>query len=240
MKNGLAGRLAMPWVQGIWGAMRSMLPIAAPLLFSAVLVQDRDVFLRAGRLLVLCTAVVMAAQVRMAFVRPASLQIRKTRAFGAHGQPLIDAAGLLVFLVYVVGWLTFLPLDAARLHLLTEPPPWATALGLLSAVLGCALGQRAIWDNAFASPAVKKHEGQLVVSSGAYGAIRHPLYAGNVLLFAGTALWIGSLAGLLGVAVILAFTFARIVVEERHLRESLPGYSAYTRTVRARLIPFVF
>jgi len=230
----------MPWVRGVWSGMRSMLPIAAPLLVSAALVRDRgEVALRTVVLVVLCTAVVTAAQVMMALARPASLAIRQTRALGAQGQPIIDTIGLAVFLAYVIGWLAFLPLDAARLHLLPEPPRWAAALGLLVAGLGCALGRRAIWDNAFAAPAVQKQPGQTVVSTGAYAVIRHPLYTGNLLLFAGGSLWIGSLAGLLGVVVILAFTVARILVEERLLRETLPGYAAYTRTVRARLIPFV-
>jgi protein-S-isoprenylcysteine O-methyltransferase Ste14 len=53
------------------------------------------------------------------------------------------------------------------------------------------------------------------------------------------SLWVGSVAGLLGVAVILAATLARIWIEERHLRAELPGYAAYMRAVPARLIPFI-
>ena len=64
---------------------------------------------------------------------------------------------------------------------------------------------------------MQKHSDQTVVNTGLYGVVRHPLYTGNLLFFAGIALWIGSLAGLLGVAVIFAATVARIFVEERHL-----------------------
>lgn len=230
----------MPWVRVVWGAMRSMLPMAAPLFVSAALTHNADVIFRTALLISLCMSVVTASQVAMALARPASLAIRKSRALGAQGQPLIDTVGLVVFLTYLIGWLAFLPLDAARLHLLPEPPLWAAALGLACGVLGCALGQRALWDNAFASPAVRKHAGQKVVSTGVYGFVRHPLYAANLLFFAGSSLWIGSLAGSLGIVVILGFTTARIVVEERHLRGTLPGYSAYMQTVRARLVPFLF
>jgi protein-S-isoprenylcysteine O-methyltransferase Ste14 len=38
----------------------------------------------------------------------------------------------------------------------------------------------------------------------------------------------------------LAFLVARIEVEERTLRETLPGYGDYTRRVRHRLVPFVW
>lgn len=217
-----------------------MLPIAAPLLASALLTQnDPVVTLRAVLLVVLCMAIVTAARVMMAIARPASLEIRKARVLRAQGQPLVDTIGLFVFLTYLIGWLGFLPLDAGRLHLLPAPPLWATVLGLVFALLGCLIGQRALWDNSFASPAVQKHADQTVVSTGAYGVVRHPLYTGNLLLFAGMALWVGSLAGLLGVLVIFTFTLARVLIEERHLRDALPGYSAYTRAVRSRLIPFV-
>jgi len=230
----------MRWLHGVLGGVRAILPIAAPLLASALLIQnDPAVTFRAVFLVVLCMAVVTAAKVTMAIARPASLEIRRTRALGAPGQPLVDTIGLFVFLTYLIGWLGFLPLDAGRLHLLPAPPLWATVLGLVFALLGCLIGQRALWDNSFASPAVQKHAGQTVVSTGVYGVVRHPLYSGNLLVFTGMALWVGSVAGLLGVMVIFTFTLARVLIEERHLRDSLPGYAAYARAVRSRLIPFV-
>jgi protein-S-isoprenylcysteine O-methyltransferase Ste14 len=229
----------MRLVDGVWAAARSILPIGIPLVATALLVSDSAVTLRTVSVVALCFVVVTTAQVGMAFARPASLEIRKKPAVAAHGQPLADTIGLVVFLAYLIGWFAFLPADAARLHLLPPLPPWAQVLGLMSVLLGCALGQLALWQNAFASPAVQAHTGQTVVSTGAYGVVRHPLYTGNLLLFAGLALWIGSLAGLLGVAVILVATIGRILVEERHLRTELPGYAAYTQTVRARLIPYV-
>lgn len=230
----------MRWARGVLAATRAMAPIAVPLMGSAAAFDRRgDVAVRATLLIGLCSVGVFAAQVAMAYGRPASLEIRKQPGVGAKGQPLIDALGLVAFLAYLIGWLAFLPLDAARLHLLTPPVPWIGAMGLLLALLGCALGQWALWDNAFASPAVQTHAGQEVIRTGAYRLVRHPLYAGNLFLFAGMALWIGSLAGFLGVGIILLFSLARILVEERHLRESLPGYGDYTRAVRGRVIPFL-
>ena len=226
--------------RGAWAAVLSMLPIAAPLLAATVLTPGgRPIVVRVLILIALCTSLVTVAKVRMAFARPASLEIRRKRPVAAENQPLIDSIGLVAFLAYLLGWLAFLPVDAVRLHLLPPPPRWAENLGLLAALVGCAIGQIALWQNEFAAPAVQKQLDQTVVSTGLYGVVRHPLYTGNLLFFAGIALWIGSLAGLLGVAVIFAATVARIFVEERHLRENLPGYAAYTRSVRSRLIPFV-
>lgn len=230
----------MRLVNGLWGGLRSFLPIGTPLVATALLIpNDGAVTQRTIAVAVLSLVIVTASQVAMAFARPASLEIRKNPAVAAQGQPLVDMIGLVAFLAYLIGWLAFVPADAASLHLLPPPPLWAQVLGLSAAMLGCALGQLALWQNAFASPAVQTHAGQSVVSTGAYGVVRHPLYAANLLFFAGLSLWIGSLAGLLGVVVILAATLARIRIEERQLRAELPGYAAYTRTVRARLIPFV-
>jgi protein-S-isoprenylcysteine O-methyltransferase Ste14 len=54
------------------------------------------------------------------------------------------------------------------------------------------------------------------------------------------ALALGSTAGAL-LAIVPALTFAaRVVVEERLLREMLPSYEDYTKRVRWRLVPFVW
>jgi protein-S-isoprenylcysteine O-methyltransferase Ste14 len=99
----------------------------------------------------------------------------------------------------------------------------------------------AVAQNRYAAPTVQDQSGlgQEVVDTGLYGLIRHPLYAGNLLSWAGASLWLGSTAALLGVLGLVLFTVARIAVEEAELRRTLPGYEAYARRVRARLIPFL-
>lgn len=107
---------------------------------------------------------------------------------------------------------------------------------------GLAISYAAVWQNAFATPTVHDQtaDGQRVVDTGVYAFIRHPLYAGNLVTFSGLALWLGSYAALTGVAVMLAFTLARIMLlEEPHLLRALPDYADYAKRVRARLIPFL-
>jgi protein-S-isoprenylcysteine O-methyltransferase Ste14 len=77
----------------------------------------------------------------------------------------------------------------------------------------------------------------VVIDTGVYAVIRHPLYAANLLLFGGLALWLGSWAAFAGLAVLLVATIGRIAIEEAHLRASLPGYADYARRVRGRLVP---
>ena len=78
-----------------------------------------------------------------------------------------------------------------------------------------------------------------MVDTGVYRLIRHPIYAGNLLICGGMALWLGSYAALAGVSVLLVATVGRIVIEEAHLRANLPGYGDYAKRVRGRLIPFL-
>jgi protein-S-isoprenylcysteine O-methyltransferase Ste14 len=77
-----------------------------------------------------------------------------------------------------------------------------------------------------------------IVTAGPYKLIRHPIYAGAMLI-----LW-GSVAGhasFVNAGIGLAatfFTLGKIVHEERLLRSSLPGYEQYARSTKA-VIPFV-
>jgi hypothetical protein len=49
-------------------------------------------------------------------------------------------------------------------------------------------------ENSFAAPVVKvqTERGHRVVSSGPYAVVRHPMYSGGVVFFAGAALLLGS------------------------------------------------
>jgi protein-S-isoprenylcysteine O-methyltransferase Ste14 len=57
--------------------------------------------------------------------------------------------------------------------------------------------------------------------------------------FIGLSLWLESYASMLVLLLAFACLVARIRVEERTLRETLPGYAAYVERVRHRLVPFV-
>lgn len=80
--------------------------------------------------------------------------------------------------------------------------------------------------------------GDSVVRRGPYRLIRHPMYSAALLM-----VWSGIVPGngwwpvLLGVAV-TGFVVARIVFEERLLRERYRDYDDYARTTKA-LIPYI-
>ena len=101
---------------------------------------------------------------------------------------------------------------------------------------------RAFHDNTFLSPLVRiqVERKQHVVSTGVYRFVRHPMYLGALLLFAGTPLLLGSFAGLAIAAALAIFLGLRIVGEERLLDDELEGYTDYRRKVRYRLIPLIW
>ncbi|MET0271738.1 MAG: isoprenylcysteine carboxylmethyltransferase family protein [Phenylobacterium sp.] len=177
----------------------------------------------------------------LAALRPASFDVRMQGlvARKAKKQPLIDAVGGVIFTLYLAAWMAFIPLDVFWLRLLPAPPPPVAALGAAVSMTGVAIAFLAVAQNQFAAPTVQSEADQTVIDTGLYGVIRHPLYTGNLLSFAGMAVWLGSYAALAGVVGIALFTVARMAVEEAYLRENLPGYVDYARRVRSRLIPYV-
>jgi len=156
------------------------------------------------------------------------------------GQPLADKIVLTLFLVSFYGLLVFISLDVFHLHLMGAPGPLGSALGLALVVTGWWIAYLALRENAFAATVVKHPEQQTVVDTGAYGVVRHPLYAGGILILVGMPLWLESSAGALLALVPIGTIVLRALLEERFLRQELTGYEAYTRRVRYRLVPFLF
>ena len=97
-------------------------------------------------------------------------------------------------------------------------------------------------ENSFAAPVVKlqAERAQRVISTGPYAYVRHPMYSGMMLFFAGLPLALDSWWGLAMAPLFLALFAVRIGIEERTLREGLPGYIDYAARVRYRLVPGVW
>ena len=95
-------------------------------------------------------------------------------------------------------------------------------------------------ENSFSSATIEIADDHKVVSTGPYAWVRHPMYAGAVLMLLGMPVALGSWWG---VAVLLAMLPAfvwRMFDEEKLLTENLPGYAEYRQRVRFRLIPGVW
>ena len=159
-----------------------------------------------------------------------------------QGQPPADKIVVLLLIATFVGVIVFIPLDVFRLHLLGKPGTFVSSVGLVLFVAGWWIMALALKENAFAAPVVKHQEErhQTVIDTGVYGLVRHPMYAGAVLLLVGMPLWLESYAATLLASVPIGTLAVRILIEEQFLRRELQGYDAYTQRVRYRLIPFLW
>jgi protein-S-isoprenylcysteine O-methyltransferase Ste14 len=123
---------------------------------------------------------------------------------------------------------------------------WSRAPAAVS-VIGDALvmlSWLAMWrvfrENTFGAATIKLMEGQTLIDTGPYALVRHPMYAGAVLLFVGIPLALGSYWGALCFVALAPFGVWRIRNEEALLANGLPRYADYLRRVRWRLLPGVW
>jgi protein-S-isoprenylcysteine O-methyltransferase Ste14 len=84
---------------------------------------------------------------------------------------------------------------------------------------------------------IQEDRGHEVVSTGPYGFVRHPGYLSGILWMSSIPLVLGSLYAFFPVMVYAAMMTLRTSLEDRTLREELPGYIEYSEKVRYRLIP---
>ena len=116
-------------------------------------------------------------------------------------------------------------------------PTSVVLLGDLLVVLGFAMMYRVFRENTFAAATVTVEADQRVIATGPYARVRHPMYAGALLLFLGTPLALGSWWGLAVFIPSVAVLVARLRDEEQFLLRNLDGYGDYCSRVRFRLVP---
>jgi protein-S-isoprenylcysteine O-methyltransferase Ste14 len=114
------------------------------------------------------------------------------------------------------------------------------SLGII--LSGYALGSYALVENRYFSGMVRIQydRDHKVVTTGPYRWIRHPGYAGAILTYLATPAFLDSIWSILPVAVLTAVLMIRTFLEDRALRDELPGYRDYARSVRFRLLPGVW
>jgi protein-S-isoprenylcysteine O-methyltransferase Ste14 len=123
---------------------------------------------------------------------------------------------------------------------------WSSA-PFYAAVAGDALTVLAFYivflvykENTFTSATIEIAQDQGVISTGPYAIVRHPMYAGGLLIFVGTPFALGSYWGFLPFIAMLPALLWRLFAEEKFLAKNLPGYLEYCAKVRWRMIPGLF
>ena len=151
-----------------------------------------------------------------------------------RGQQLVQALASLAFLaVFVVAGLDH---RAGWSHV----PVTAVIAGEVLVAAGLGVVFLVFRANTFTSAIVEVEDSQQLVSTGPYAAVRHPMYAGALLLMLGVPPATGSWLAWLVVPLLAAAIVWRLLDEEKLLVEQLAGYEAYRAKVRYRLVPHVW
>ena len=95
-------------------------------------------------------------------------------------------------------------------------------------------------ENTFTSATIELAPDHKVISTGPYALVRHPMYAGALVMLVGIPIALGSWWGLLVIVAMTPALIWRMFDEENFLARNLPGYAEYQRRVRYRLIPQVW
>ena len=114
--------------------------------------------------------------------------------------------------------------------------------GFVLFVLGAVLVTWAMIVNRYFEPTVRIQEdrGHEVVSTGPYGFVRHPGYLSGIVWMMSIPLILGSLYAFVPLTLYATLVIVRTYLEDKTLREELPGYAEYAERVRFRLIPWIW
>ncbi|MGH7730350.1 MAG: methyltransferase family protein [Candidatus Eiseniibacteriota bacterium] len=159
-----------------------------------------------------------------------------------RGQAGEDPARLLAIRLVCLALFVFALLDVGRLHWSDRVPAPLQAASLAVFAIAFAWELWAVSANRFFVPVIRvqRERGHTVVSSGPYAIVRHPGYAGMVLLGPVGALALGSWWGLVPGLALSGLFLARAAHEDRFLMASLEGYADYAARVRFRILPGVW
>jgi protein-S-isoprenylcysteine O-methyltransferase Ste14 len=95
-------------------------------------------------------------------------------------------------------------------------------------------------QNSYASRIIEIQEEQILIDTGFYSKVRHPMYLAFSIIFLVTPIMLGSYYALIPISLIPLLIAMRIGNEEKLLQKSLKGYDLYMKKVKYRLIPFIW
>lgn len=111
---------------------------------------------------------------------------------------------------------------------------WVNAIALAVLLLGYVISSYALIENRFFSGEVRiqKDREHAVVSTGPYGFVRHPGYTGALFVYVAAPFLLDSWWSCVPAGTLAIVLIVRTALEDRTLREELPGYQAYAERVR--------
>ena len=121
-------------------------------------------------------------------------------------------------------------------------PSCTLIIGILITIPGLILGLWAMISNPYFELTVRiqKERDHKVITSGPYKLIRHPGYAGEILNLISTPLILGSIWGFVPIGIIILIFIVRTALEDKTLRNELPGYEEYAKQTQYKLVPYIW
>ncbi|QLL06283.1 methyltransferase family protein [Mycobacterium vicinigordonae] len=224
--------------------MKTALRVSASMLYGLAL-YGALVFIPAGTLhywqgwvfVAIAMGMTIASTVLLAVANPAALQRRMRGGPRAEKRAVqkILVTGVFLSAIAVMAFSAF----DHRMRWSTVPA-WVCVIGDVLVALGLGFASLVVIQNAYAAATITVEEGQTLATDGVYKVVRHPMYAGAIVMMLGTALALGSYWGLLIVAFGVLVFVLRIRDEENLLNQELRGYRDYTQQVPYRLVPHIW
>ena len=187
----------------------------------------------------LCVFLGSAVLITMYFLKhdPALIERRLKAGPAAEkeqSQKIIQVLATVFFIAMIV-----VPTVDHRMHW-SSTPAYIVIIGDILVAVGMLIVFVVYKENSYTAATIQAEQGQTVASTGPYRIVRHPMYAGALIMMAGIPLSLQSFWGLLLIVPMTAILIWRLIDEEKFLSANLPGYTAYQTATRYRLIPFIF
>ena len=119
-------------------------------------------------------------------------------------------------------------------------PNYVVIISSFIFIISYILYAEVLKENAYLSRTIEVQENQKVIDTGLYGIVRHPMYGATLLLFLSMPLILGSIMSFIIFLIYPFIISKRIKNEEKILEKELPGYSAYKKKVKYKMIPFIW
>lgn len=168
---------------------------------------------------------------------PALVERRLTQDERGETQPVQRR---IMAILRFLGAMTLVVAGLDRRFAWSAEPSSIVGLGCLLFVAGAAIVFAVFAHNTYTSSIIEVDASQTVVVTGPYRVVRHPMYAGTLIMGLATPLVLGSYWAAVLLPPGWVLLALRVLAEERFLSRELPGYGEYMKRTRSRLVPCVW
>ena len=146
---------------------------------------------------------------------------------------VIGASALMFISAFVLAGFSY------RYEFLLLPKSWSLCFSIVF-LFGYALFGLVLKENVYLSRSIEVQKNQVVVDTGLYGIVRHPMYLATLILFLSMGFILGSIVSVGILCFYIPIISKRIENEEQVLEKQLAGYKAYQHKVKYKMIPKIW